>query len=155
MRHSFRDVNLIAHETAPGRRRGALSELPFGMVGTLFIAVVSVIAFALGQFSVFGFEFLPHWSLLIGGWLSTFIVLSGVWGTGIEYYVWSGRMLRGGGPSHWLVLAAALVMMPFWSSPCSHSSAIAAFSSPLPFCRCWPSPSWPMAKWCLSVICGK
>jgi hypothetical protein len=76
-------------QDSPGLYGGRLAAwLPFGMPGAFAVALMAAVAFTLGQFAVFGLEFLAYWRFVWGGWLAGLIAFSVVWGTGIEAFVW-------------------------------------------------------------------
>ena len=72
--------------------RDFISALPFGWIGVVAMMLVAAGASALGQIAFYGLEFLTHWPLLLGGGFAVFVVLSAIWGTGIECFVWSATM---------------------------------------------------------------
>jgi hypothetical protein len=71
-----------------------MAALPFGGIGILVIAIVAMVAFTLGQFTFLGPHFLAYWPLVLGGWMAGLIVLSAVWGIGIECFIWSALSLQ-------------------------------------------------------------
>lgn len=68
-------------------------DLPLGFVGVGAMALVGGIAFTLGQFSVYGLQFLPYWHL-IAGWSAGLTILSAAFGTFLECLIWNGRVGR-------------------------------------------------------------
>jgi hypothetical protein len=68
-------------------------ELPLGFVGIGAMAIVGGIAFTLGEFSVYGLQFLPYWHL-IAGWTAGLTALAAAFGTFLECLIWNGRMVR-------------------------------------------------------------
>jgi hypothetical protein len=93
-----------------------LSALPFGWIGVVAMMLVAAGAFALGQIAFFGLEFLTHWPLFLGGWFAGLVVLSAIWGTGIECFVWS-RGLAYAAISRQVahfVFAAYIVLLGIW-----------------------------------------
>jgi hypothetical protein len=88
-----------------------MAALPFGGIGILFIAIVAMVAFTLGQFTFLGPHFLAYWSLVLGGWMAGLIVLFAVWGIGIECFIWSGLLLQSTrSPAALRWLAAVLII---------------------------------------------
>jgi len=88
-----------------------MSAVPFGGLGILVIAIVAMVAFTLGQFTFLGPHFLAYWPLVLGGWMAGLIVLSAVWGIGIECFIWSAlssQSARSLAALRWL--AAALII---------------------------------------------
>ena len=88
-----------------------MSAVPFGGLGILVIAIVTMVAFTLGQFTFLGPHFLAYWPLVLGGWMAGLIVLSAVWGIGIECFIWSAlssQSARSLAALRWL--AAALII---------------------------------------------
>jgi len=69
-------------------------EIPFGPVGIGAMAIVGGIAFTLGQFAFYGFEFLRYLHLM-GGWMLGLAVFAAASGTIIECVAWNGRLGRG------------------------------------------------------------
>ena len=88
-----------------------MSAVPFGGLGILVIAIVTMVAFTLGQFTFLGPHFLAYWPLVLGGWMAGLIVLSAVWGVGIECFIWSGLSLQSArSPAALRWLAAVLII---------------------------------------------
>jgi hypothetical protein len=73
-------------------------DIPLGPVGLGAMALVGGAAFTLGEFSFYGFEFLPYWPLMAGPMVG-FSVMAGAWGTLLECLIWNG---------------AVASRMPFW-----------------------------------------
>src|SRR5215468_5672323 len=84
-----RDMRTDTFDAKLALIRDCLSALPFGWIGVVAMMLVVAGAFALGQIAFFGLEFLTHWPLFLGGWFAGLVVLSAIWGTGIECFVWS------------------------------------------------------------------
>jgi hypothetical protein len=68
-------------------------DLPLGFAGLGAMAIVGGVAYTLGDFAFYGFEFLPYWHL-IGGWTVGMSVLAAAFGTLAECLIWNGRMGR-------------------------------------------------------------
>jgi hypothetical protein len=66
-------------------------DVPLGSVGLAAMAVVGGAAYTLGEFSFYGFQFLPYWPLM-GGWMIGTSVMAGAWGTMGECLVWNGGL---------------------------------------------------------------
>jgi hypothetical protein len=57
------------------------------------MAIVGGAAYTLGEFTFYGFQFLPYWPLM-GGWMVGVSVLSGAWATLGECLIWNGAVAR-------------------------------------------------------------
>jgi hypothetical protein len=99
-------------------------EMPHGgLAGLIAIAVTALVAFTLGQFWFFGFAFLAHWQLSLIGWLRGFLLLSMVWGTGLQWMIWTGAKPGGrawapvpSGAVPWMGALLAVLLFVWWSA---------------------------------------
>jgi hypothetical protein len=99
-------------------------DIPLGPVGLAAIAIVGAVAFTLGMFAFYGFQFLAYWPR-IAGWSAGVAVFAAASGTLIECLVWNeslGRGLRF--PASWrsprgAMLAAGIFVVlagAYWSA---------------------------------------
>jgi hypothetical protein len=68
-------------------------DIPLGPVGLGAMAIVGAVAFTLGQFNVYGLQFLAYLHL-IGGSVVGVAVFAAAWGTLLECIIWNGRLGR-------------------------------------------------------------
>jgi hypothetical protein len=68
-------------------------DIPLGPVGLGAMAIVGAVAFTLGQFNVYGLQFLPYLHLIGGTVVGTSIFAAAV-GTLLECIIWNGRLGR-------------------------------------------------------------
>jgi hypothetical protein len=85
-------------------------DVPLGSIGLGAMAIVGGAAYTIGEFTFYGFQFLPYWPLM-GGWMIGTTILSGAWGTLGECLVWNGGVAR---------------RMPFWRKWRNVTGAIVA-----------------------------
>jgi hypothetical protein len=68
-------------------------DIPFGFVGIGAMALVGGIACTLGEFTVYGLQFLPYWHLIAGA-SAGLTVFAAASGTLVECLIWNGRRPR-------------------------------------------------------------
>jgi hypothetical protein len=67
--------------------------VPLGWIGIGAMAIVGGAAYTLGEFTFYGYEFLPYWPM-IGGWMVGMTVLAAAFGTFAEYLNWKRAAAR-------------------------------------------------------------
>ena len=68
--------------------------VPLGWIGIGAMAIVGGAAYTLGEFTFYGYEFLPYWPMM-GGWIVGMTVLAAAFGTFAECLIWNRKMARG------------------------------------------------------------
>lgn len=64
-------------------------DIPLGSLGLAAMGITGGVAYTVGEFSFYGFEFLPYWHL-IGGWTVGMTALAAAFGTLAECIIWNG-----------------------------------------------------------------
>lgn len=109
-------------------------EMPYGgLVGLIAIAVTALVAFTLGQFSFFGLSFLAYWQLSLVGWLPVFLLFSTVWGTGLQWSIWTDAKVGGRawvpvppGAAPWIGALLGVLLFAWWRAPEQHDCVLMA-----------------------------
>lgn len=68
-------------------------DIPLGPVGLAAMAIVGGAAFTLGEFTVYGLQFLAYLHLM-GGWILGLAAFAAASGTLLECIIWNGRLGR-------------------------------------------------------------
>jgi hypothetical protein len=105
-------------------------DIPLGSLGLAAMGITGGAAYTIGEFSFYGFEFLPYWHL-IGGWFVGMTALAAAFGTFAECIIWNGgtgrraRLFSTWHPTHRGILAggayAALALayiLVAWQAQC-------------------------------------
>ena len=69
-------------------------EMPLGPLGLAAMALTGGVAYTVGEFSFYGFEFLPYWPM-IGGEMVGMTAFAAAFGTFAECIIWNGGAARG------------------------------------------------------------
>jgi hypothetical protein len=67
--------------------------VPLGWIGIGAMAIVGGAAYTIGEFTFYGYEFLPYWPM-IGGWMVGMTVLAAAFGTFAECLNWNRAAAR-------------------------------------------------------------